>query len=329
MQSFARFSAAVMALLLVVGAIGLALLLPRLSTAGKVALISGVFLLTAFELPQGAPLGRVIGSDVPLRVQGNVPDDVPLWQWLKRSTEPDAIVFETPGLPNELIERNFMYGQLVHGRRIVNGSLSVNQIGWDIQQANGFLEWPGVPERLATLGVDYVTSHPWAHDLAGYPAPDPMQPPEGFTHLRSFPDGTSVWRVTAEPDDAVAIPRTGGWFPASLEDGTVWRWMGQRATTTIYALRGGRYAVRFQARALDAGEQGVYPTRVVDRNGNTLASFVVGAETAAEFEVALPAGRTDLIIETSGPAPRHPAPGDPREVTILVGDWSVERTGPA
>jgi hypothetical protein len=327
MQAYARFSAAVMALLLVVAAIGLSALLRNKTTLTRVALVSGVFLISAMELPAGAPAGRVISSDLPLRLEGQRPEDVPVWRWIADNAD-GAIIFETPGLPNEFIERYFMYGQLIHGERIVNGSLGDDRIGHNVQQANAFLDSPGVPERLATLGVDYVTIHPWAYPATGMPTPDPENPPPGFAHVRSFPDGTAIWRVTARPDDAVAIPRSEGWYPPQQPEGPggrVWRWMSDRSMTTLFAPRAGRHTVRFDARGLWPDRGNRYELSLVDADGETIGTERVREERGLSFEVDLPAGRTDLFLETDGPAPQPPIEGDPRGVTIAVSEWSLTR----
>jgi hypothetical protein len=327
MQAYARFSAAVMAMLLVVAAVGLGALIRNRATAGRVALVSGVFLLSAMELPGGAPLGRVIASDLPLRVEGQAPEEVPVWQWIDRNAD-DAIIFETPGLPNEFIERFFMYGQLIHGQRIVNGSLAGNRIGHSVQQANGFLDAPGVPQRLATLGVDYVTVHPWAYAAVGMQAPDIDAPPRGFSPVRSFPDGTAIWRVSARPDDAVAIPRSDGWYPPEQPGGAggrVWRWMGDRSRTTVFAPRAGRFEIRFHARGLWPDRGNTYELSLVDAAGSTLGTASVRTEREVTFDVELPEGTSDLFLETSGPSPRPPIEGDPRRVTVAVSEWSLMR----
>ena len=67
-------------------------------------------------------------------VNGRPADEVPAWRWL-RDRPSDEIAYEMPGLPNELVERYFMYGQLVHGHRITNGGLFAGQIGHDFTAA--------------------------------------------------------------------------------------------------------------------------------------------------------------------------------------------------
>ena len=70
-------------------------------------------------------------SNPPVTVAGRAPDQVPTWAWLA-DNEPEALVFEMPGRANEAIERYYMYGQLTHGHRILNGNLFAGQLGYDV-----------------------------------------------------------------------------------------------------------------------------------------------------------------------------------------------------
>ena len=72
---------------------------------------------------------------------GRAPDQVPTWAWLA-DNEPEALVFEMPGRANEAIERYYMYGQLTHGHRILNGNLFAGPAGLRRGQ-------PGGPVQLA------------------------------------------------------------------------------------------------------------------------------------------------------------------------------------
>ncbi len=183
LRGFARFSAAVMAVLLVVAAFGLAGLMRGRTPLFRACVLSLALIASAMELPIGSPEPRVIPSAEPLTVNGASADRVPTWAWL-RDNRPGEIVYEQPGFPNETVERYYMYGQLIHGHRITNGSLAPGQIGYDFMRANGDVRWPGMPDRLAALGVGLVTINPWAYALAQIPPPDPAAPPAGFEVVR-------------------------------------------------------------------------------------------------------------------------------------------------
>ena len=325
LRVFARFSAAVMVILLVFAALGLTVLLRGRAPTTRVAAISAVVILSALELPVGSPVAKPIHSDVPLRVNGRGAAEVPTWAWLK-ARKTDEIVYEYPGGPNEAIERFYMYGQMIHGHRITNGSMSPGQIGDDFMRANGNINWPGVPERLAGVGIALVTVNPWAYARVGEAAPPPDNPPEGFRLVERFPDGSAVWRVDAAPAAAVAVPRQAGWWDPEMIDARVWRWMIRRARVTVVAPTAGRYRIRFSARALDAAKGARFAVWLSGPFGSTPKS-VLGRERDLSFDVTLPAGRSDIWTETSGPRPRRVGPGDNRFATIQVSDWEITREG--
>lgn len=323
LRVYARFAAAVMVVLLMLAAIGLAALLRGRTPTTKVAVISTVVILSALELPVGPPVSKPINSDVPLRVEGLEATQLPTWAWLKHR-DTDEIVYEYPGGPNEAIERFYMYGQTIHGHRITNGSISPGQIGEDFMNANGDVTWPGVPERLAGLGIDLVTVNPWAYAMAGVAAPPTDHPPAGFEVVGVFPNGSAVWRVTADPAAAVAVPRQAGWWAPEVIDGELWRWMTRRARVTVIAPEAGRFRIRFPARGLNAGEGARFGVWLSGPFGTT-PKRMVGPDRELSFDVTLPAGRSDVWVETSGPRPQRVNPGDDRFATIQVADWEITR----
>lgn len=326
LRVYARFAVTVMAVLLVVAAIGLAGLMRGRSITTKLSVVSVALIVSALELPVGSPVAPFLTSAPPVLVNGATADEVPTWAWL-RDTDPGEIVYEQPGLPNELIERYYMYGQLVHGQSITNGSLVTGSIAWDFMAANGVVTWPGVPERLAALRIGLVTINPWAYAMAGLPAPDPASPPPGFTVVRRFGDGSAVWRVAARPDGAVAIPRLEGWWAPELIEGGVWRYMARRARVTVVAPTAGEYRVSFRARGW-RGDRGERYGLTVRGRGEELTRATVGPEREVSFTVSLPAGRSELRVVSSRPA-RVIGGGDLRRVTMQMSDWTLSRVTPA
>ncbi len=248
LRVFARFAAPVMAVLLVVAALGLRELIRNRPETARYSLVAVAFLVSAMELPNGAPAFAVLNSAPPVVVAGQTADRVPTWVWL-RDNRPGEIVFEQPGRPDEGLERYFMYGQTVHGHPITNGSLAVGSIATDFMRANSDVTWPGVPERLSGLGIDLVTVSPWAYALVG--APLPAAVPEGFGVAATLADGSAVWEVTAPAPGAVAIPRPEGWWDPELIGGRVWRWMHRRSRTTVVTRRAGDYLLTFRVRPGD------------------------------------------------------------------------------
>ena len=98
LRVFARFAAPVMAVLLVVAALGLRELIRDRSDVARYSVLSMVFVISAMELPNGAPAMAVLNSGPPVVVNGQTAGHVPTWLWL-RDNRPGEIVFEQPGRP--------------------------------------------------------------------------------------------------------------------------------------------------------------------------------------------------------------------------------------
>jgi len=317
LRVFARFVVPVMAVLLVAGAVGLWYLLRGRTPLVRVSIVTTVLLLTVFDLPAPLPLP----SAEPVTINGASADEVPTWSWL-RERDTDEIVFELPGRPNEQIERFYMYGQIEHGHRIANGGLFPGQIGYDFVDQTGDPRWPNSAAWLSSVGVDLVTVNPWAYALIGQTPPRPEDPPPGFAVERVFRDGSAVWRVTAEPADAVPIFRRQGWWTSeTLDDGKIWRWMDDDGRITVRAPEPGRYRMTFRARGLVPGA--VYPLEIHAPGGTTRVE--VGAERTVALTLDMDGPEGDVIIDNTGPASRPIASGDPRVVSVQVDEPKLER----
>src|SRR5262249_46632798 len=145
------------------------------------------------------------------------------WRWL-RDHPGDQIVYEAPGWPNEAVNRFFMWGQMVHGHPIANGTLITHNLPFDYLQTVGDPRIPRAAATLASVGIPLVAIEPLAYRMLGLTPPSPRHPPRGFAVVRAFGDGSAIWRVTARPADAVAIPRGEGWWDPQAHDWALWRW---------------------------------------------------------------------------------------------------------
>jgi hypothetical protein len=316
LRAFARFGAAVMAVLLVLAALGLRGILRGRTPLVSACLLSVAFIWSFAELPNGSPGGPLVSSAPPVLVNGRQAGEVPTWTWL-RDRGGDEIVYEQPGTPNEATERYFMYGQLVHGQPILNGSLGTSSIASDFMRANPDPTWPGTAEHLASLGVGLVTINPWAYAILGAPAPDVHAPPPGYRRLVSFPDGSGVWAVTAPDTGAVAIARQGWWDPQYIE-GRVWRWMHKKARVTLYAREAGRYRLSFDVR----GGFGRRYVMTIRQGDEVVGRFTVRDQRNVVLPVDLEEGANDVWIESDLP-PRQIGPEDLRIVTVQTTPWEL------
>jgi hypothetical protein len=316
-RGFARFVAAIMAALVVAGAVGLWMLVRRRGELVRVSVVVTAIMVAALDL--SAPLP--IASAEPVTVNGLRPEQVPTWAWL-RDRPTDEIVFEMPGAPNELLERYFMYGQIVHGHPITNGNLFPGQIGHDFQKLTADPRRPNTAPWLASAGIDLLTISPWAYAIAGQAAPDPRTPPPGFALERTFADGSAVWRVTAAPADGVPIFRSETWYePDYGDDGRLWRWMADEGRITAAVREPGRYRATFRAVGLPGA---AYPLEIVAPDGSR-RRVVVSGERDVSLEFAIPERTGEIVIRNLGPPARLISPGDQRIASLRMSEWELSR----
>lgn len=321
LRVYARFAVAVTAVLICVAAIGLAALVRRRGPGVAAAVVGVMIAVALLELPPGG--GLPLQSAPPILLGGQTPANVPAWAWLRDEAPRDAVVWNFPADPNEGVERFFMYGQLVHGLSISNGDPQLVGIGSDMTSSVPDPSQPDAAVRLATLGVDYVTIEPELYGLVGRPSPDPQTPPAGFTPVVVFPNGSAVWKVTAQPADAVAIYQRSTWWPPERVGGRQWRYMRETAGMTVWAPRAGRYRVAF---GLASRPATTARTLVVEGPGGLRRSLPArGADVS--FEAVLAQGRNDFTLTNDGPPARQISPADPRVVSLRVSEWALTFRG--
>ena len=183
LRVYARFSLFVMACVLVMGAVGLALLIRGRSITWRTSIMGIAIILTAMELPISVP----IGTGVPILLNGTAPENVPTWRWLS-AHDPGATALETPAFPSEILDREFLYGQLVHGHPLANGGLNEPGAPSDFGREYGNPLFAASPSAYATAGIRYVVINPWAWGQSGLTPPMVTDPPAGYTVAAVFPD---------------------------------------------------------------------------------------------------------------------------------------------
>jgi hypothetical protein len=320
LRVYARFVAPLMCVVLAMAAVGLWLLMRNRSITTRLSVLSVAAILSVVDLAPTVPLA----SAQPILIDGRAPEDIPIWRWL-RGHDPGAIVYETPGYPDEWLERHYTSGQIVHHHPLTNGTIVRGQLATDFQLETADPGFPGTPGRLASVGISLVTSEPWGYGILGLPPRDARRPPPGFVLVRSFPDGSAVWRVATAPDDAVAVRRDDGWWAPEFTGGQLWRWMDDDARTTIVARRAGTYRVTFQASSYVPNE--VHTLDIGSPDG-FVDKIRVGGTRVYSAVVHVPAGRSDIQVHNEGPPARQPNALDKRMISVRMSAWTVRRLGP-
>ena len=101
----------------------------------------------------------------------------------------------------------YKFWQRLHHRPLLNGA-RVGTVAHDVERRLVDPGSPGTAEALARLGVTSIATRADALDFAEGVADVPnVDWGAGYELVERFPDGSSVWRVTARPAPAVAILR--------------------------------------------------------------------------------------------------------------------------
>ena len=314
LRVYARFGLFVMACILIMAAMGLWLLIRGRSVTWRTSVVAAATILMVMELPTSMP----IGTGVPLLLDGKAPADVPTWQWLAAHA-PGATALETPAMPNELLDRQFLYGQLVHGHPLANGGLNEPGAATDFGRDFGNPLAPHSAVTYATAGIRYVVINPWAWAQAGLTPPKVTAPPAGFAVAAAFADGSGIWRVTAPATTAIAFPAQGWWDPEVIGD-TTWRYMKDAATYTAWAPKGGQVRIRFTAEGFVPGKK--YILEIVTPAGDHLA-FPMQRPRNISFTTTLPKGQSTFGLTAVGTPARQVSATDLRVVSIRVSQWVV------
>ncbi len=312
LRVYARFGLFVMACVLVLGAVGLSLLMRGRSITWRASVTSVAIILTAMELPISVP----IGTGVPLSLDGKHPQDVPTWNWLA-SHDPGAVVMETPAFPNEVLDRQFLYGQLIHGHPLANGGLNEPGTPSDFGREYGNPLFPAAAAAYATAGIKYVVINPWAWRQSNLEPPKVTSPPDGYAVVAALPDGSGIWRVTAAPAKAIAFPAQGWWDPDTI-NGVRWRYMKDTATYTAWAPHETRVVISFGARGLVQGPS--YRLTVTAPDGRTQA-FAVTRQRQVVLRAQLAKGTSTFRLSASGAAPQQISATDLRIATLQISQW--------
>lgn len=240
---------------------------------------------------------------------------VALLSFLELTILPAAKRFRTDTVPSEysavertpqgiLAEYPLGYSDLYrlwqrdHGRPLLNGAPPDTPA----DQARLVLldpAAPGTPAALSLLGVTTIVVHRRAHVDAEVPPREPAGLP-GYRLVGRFPDGASVWQVTAPPAPALVTLPGGFAKPRRTRDDLVVYPLVSPAGVGALELRARRAGVvrlTFQARP-PHGTRRVL--RVADPERE--AAFALRGRTRVSLLVALPRGLSRLLVKTD-PAP--------------------------
>jgi len=307
LRVYARFGVMVLACALVLGAIALRLITKDRGPLVHHCVIAAAIIITAVEMPTGFG----IATGPPLLIDGRDATATPTWQWLR--AHPDGTtVIEAPAFTDEDLDREYMFGQTVHGHPIANGGLNENSAPADFDQAFGNPLFPRAAQAYATAGIGRVVIEPWAYRTLGFAPPDASSAPPGYAVEATFPDGSAIWKVTATPAAAVAFPVRSTWGLPYSSAGLRWRYALPSATMRAYAPRAQHTRVAIPARGRRAGV--VYAVSITDPDG-TIHHFTIREATVLHFTSALPTGLSEFHVATSAGA-------SDAEGTVAMADWS-------
>jgi O-antigen/teichoic acid export membrane protein len=213
----------------------------------------------------------------------------------------------------------FRLWQRVHGRPLVNGAPA----GTDADYARMMVldpNQPGTAEALAALGVTAVGIHPEVHvDAEVQPQPPAGNP--GYRLISRYPDGASVWQVTAKPAPAFVTLPGGFGVPRRLADGRVgWPLSGSGGVGVLElrARKAGTVLLTFDVLPPKAGS---WNLRVADPQREQ--PFTLTGPTTVTVNVAVPRGVSRLLLKVD------PAPTSEADALMIVMPRTAPGTGAA
>jgi hypothetical protein len=303
-----RFQALLMAALVPLAALALAgisrkALAASRSWAAVVAVCALFGVLSWFELSVTNPGLTAVNTTPP--------------EYVALRTAPSGIVAEYPLVALDGVRNSdYLFWRRTHGRRLLNGA-SRGSFPDAVRDTLVDPVAPGTPAALSALGISTVLVHPDVYTSLGVPKQAPTDLGPGYQLLRRFPDGTSMWKVTAKPAPALA-GFLRGFGPSELTGRQTSRWLLEEdGTVELYARRAGLY------RATIAVQSYGRP-RLVGIEGHGRARLLVAPADGADLTllVRVPAGRSTLTVETR-PGP-EPSP-DGRNVSVYMSNWQLAR----
>lgn len=188
-----------------------------------------------------------------------------------------------------------LFWQQIHGRPVLNNSAFGTAVG----EANRVLvdpSAPGTASQLALLGVTAILTHADALDYKqGIPDVPNASWGSGYELVARTPNGSSVWRVVAEPAPALVTLPGGFTGPTRPTDGVVGyplvspSGVGEIQFTTRSP---GTVRLTFDA----TPPQGRQVLRLVD--SSTDMPFTLEGRTRVSVLVRIPRGRSILLVKT-------------------------------
>jgi hypothetical protein len=189
--------------------------------------------------------------------------------------------------------------QRVHGRPLLDGA-AAGTYADAVRLSLADPRAPGTAPELALLGVTSMVTRTTALDYEENKAPERPDASwgPGYTLVQRFPDGSSVWRVTASPAPALSILAGEDFaLPVFREGFFAYPLIAPAGHIEFMAPTSQAVQLQFDARSTD----GVRRTLTMTGTNDEL-TFPVSGWTRISASVRVPRGRSQLAL-TFDPAP--------------------------
>jgi hypothetical protein len=309
----ARFIVVIMTALVCLAALGLGALWrtiirvapsPPLARLVAIGMCSVAAAVSVVELPiESAPATTDVSQ-------------IPPYYAALNSTPPGTLAEYPLATADQPVNADYLFWQRRHGRPLLNGA----QRGTFADAVGQAVVDPVSPETagsLSALGVTAVVLRPSVYAFTGG-APAPQRLGAGYRLVARFPDGTSVWRVTAPAASALAVFREGFSHSETPPRQPTTRWLiASQGRVELFVRREGTYRARFLLTSYSRPRL----LRVQGRNRSRFFGVPAGAR-AVDVVLRLSAGRSFVTL-SARPGPER-AP-DGRMVSVYVSNWQFER----
>jgi hypothetical protein len=243
--------------------------------------------------------------------------NAPPAEYLALRTVPPGIVAEYPLVAlDDARNYDYLFWRRAHGRRLLNGA-SRGSFPDEVGQALVDPVSPGTAAALSTVGVSTILVHPDVYTALGVPKQAPQDLGPGYRLLGRFPDGTSMWKVTAQPAPALATFGS-GFGAAELTGRRPSRWLlAKDGTIEMYARKAGLFRARIGVNSFSRPR-----TVWIKGEGGARRFVVLPSRADVSLLLRVPAGRSTLTVETSPGPERIP---DGRSASVYMSNWQFAR----
>jgi hypothetical protein len=290
-------------------ALAIAWMLSHCRSPVRPALLAGLVAVLVLDLWARPPVRTIAVTPPP-----------PEYTWLRE--HPGGIVVDYPIEMAVVPDYSMLFWANTHRHPLFQG-YAANSDDETFKQDFVDVEEPSTAPGLAGLGVRYIVVHPGLPDAT--PA---VMRRDGYALRYSSPDGSTVWQVVAHPA-STRVDMLENFSYVQGAPGAESRWMTGPGLLALHALKCDTACSGTLTFASSSADIPRSLSVRDERTGRVLLRKTIPRSTAVPVSIPgieLVRGQARLLL-TTDPGPRQPLNGDPRSLSVTVGEPHLRLTG--